>query len=102
MSFTMPTTAQWLDTLKCHKGYDTDAEAAAYLDVSKQAVSLWRSSKHQFGTRDAWRVGLALGVNPLFVIACANYHAAKTPKAQARWRLLAAPIEPKSPQRPDE
>ena len=102
MSFTMPNSSQWLDTLKRHKAFDTDAEVAAFLDVSKQAVSFWRAGKHQLGTKDAWHVGLALGVNPLFIIACANYHAAKSEGARRRWRMLAGPIEPKVPKSVDE
>ncbi|MNI90978.1 hypothetical protein D3C73_1485760 [compost metagenome] len=44
-------------------------------------------------------VGLAIGVNPLFVIVCSQFHAAK-PERRAKWEALARPIEPKTPRKP--
>lgn len=95
MKFEMPNTARWLDVLAQFKGFDTDGEVAAFLDVSKQSVSQWRNGKHQMDTASCWKVGLTLGVHPLFVIACANWHAAK-PEKRKKWELLASPLEPKT------
>lgn len=97
--FHMPTAAEWLDLLKTERGFDTDGECAAFLKVSKQAVSHWRHGKHQMGVSDCMSVGLATGVNPLFIILCSQFHAAQ-PEKRSRWRLLAAPVEPKTPRKP--
>lgn len=93
----LPTGNEWVDTLKEWKGYETDAEVAAFLDCSFQNVSSWRTGRTKLGTLEAVKIGLALGVNPLFVIASTEYHAAKTPAKQRFWRASASPIEPKEP-----
>lgn len=97
--FEMPTAAEWLDMLKTEKGFEEDAECAAFLEVSRQAVSHWRQGRHQMGVSDAVTVGLALGVNPLFVILSNQYHAAK-PEKRGKWVVLATPVEPKKPRKP--
>lgn len=97
--FEMPSASQWMDILRKEKGFDSDAECAAFLNVSKQAVSHWRQEKHQMGVGDCMAVGLAIGVNPIFVIVCSQFHAAK-PERRAKWEALARPIEPKTPRKP--
>lgn len=97
--FEMPTAAEWLDMLKEEKGFVEDAECAAFLGVSRQAVSHWRQNRHQMGVGDAVAVGLATGVNPLFVIMSNQYHAAR-PEKREKWILLATPVEPKTPRKP--
>jgi hypothetical protein len=95
MKFEMPDSAHWLSTLSQFKGFDTDGETAAFLDVSKQRVSQWKHGKHEFDTATAWKLALALGVNPLFVIACGNWHSSP-PEKRKKWELLAMPLEPKT------
>lgn len=95
MKTTYPSTAEWLEILKTEKNYETDAEAAAFLDVSKQSIRQWAKGQHEMDTASAWRLGLGIGVHPLFVIACCGWHKAK-PNKRKRWELLAAPLEPKT------
>lgn len=95
MKFEMPDSARWLSTLAQFKGFDTDGETAAFLDVSKQRVSQWKNGKHQMDTGAAWKLANALGVHPLFVIACAQWHASQ-PEKRRKWELLAMPLEPKT------
>lgn len=89
----MPTASEWLDMVKEEVGLDTDAEAAAYLHRSRQAVSHWRQERFQIGIADAMAIGSALGVNPLFIILCSQYHA--KPESAENWKKLASAVEPK-------
>lgn len=97
--FHMPNAGEWLDLLKQERGLETDAECAAYLKVSKQAVSHWRQGRHQLGVGECISLGIAIGVNPLFIILCSQYLSAK-PEKQKKWRIMASQVEPKVPQKP--
>lgn len=89
--------AEWIDTLKEWKGYETDAEASAFLDRAVQVVSSYRTGRTEMENMVCVQVGRALGVNPLFLIACAEYHRTKDPKKKALWAAAAKVIEPKEP-----
>lgn len=91
--FEMPSSSQWLDMLKEEIGLETDSEVAAYLKRNRQIVSHWRQERNQIGIADAVPVGNALGVNPLFIILCSQYHADKD--KGSKWRTLATAVEPK-------
>lgn len=97
--FKIPNDQEWLDMVKTEIGLETDAEAAAYLKIPKQVISNWRNNRVQIGVGDAMTVGLAIGVNPLFVILSSQYHTAK-PEKREKWRMMASPVEPKTPRKP--
>lgn len=92
----MPSSREWIELLKKEKGYENNNEAAAFLDVPKQSVSQWCTGKNEMDAMSAMKIGLAINVNPLFVIASTNWHKAKGEKRR-KWELMAVPIEPKHP-----
>ena len=96
MKFKIPTTKEWLDILKVELELRTDAELAARLHATKQAMSNWQIEKNQMDTKTAMLLGIALGINPLFVIGCTQYHCAKNDRQRETWKLLLRPLEPKS------
>lgn len=95
----MPTSAEWLDTLKKVKGFETDSEAAAFLEASRQSASQWRSGKHEMDAATAWMLARAIKVDPLFVIASTAWQQA-SPDRRERWEALAATCRRTSPKTP--
>lgn len=93
----IPDSKAWIELLMQEKGYVTDGEAAARLEVLRQSVQQWRAGEAQMDELAAARLGMSLGVNPLFVIASVAYHKAKTPVKKKAWDLIMKPIEPKHP-----
>lgn len=79
---------EWLDRLKLAKGFHADVTLAEFLGVSKQVFSQWRTGKAPLTVDEAWRVALALDVDPLIVIASVQYHSSPNDKQQV-WMDLA-------------
>lgn len=93
----IPDSKAWIELLMTEKGYETDGEAAARLEVLRQSVQQWRAGEAQMDELAAARLGLSIGVNPLFVIGSVAHHKAKTAGKKKAWELIIKPIEPKHP-----
>lgn len=96
-NFDMPSASGWLEALKKAKGFQTDAEVAAYLDVPKQTVSNWKRDAFQMGTLDSLNVAQGVGVNPLFVVICSAFNSTRDIGKKAQLLDHAAPLTPKAP-----
>lgn len=94
--FEIPTTAEWIEMLKKRLELATDGEAAARLHASKQSMSQWTNGVNQMDAGPATMLGLALGINPLFVVISCSYHKTKSEAKRKTLEILMAPIEPKT------
>jgi hypothetical protein len=92
-----PNSGDWIELLMKLKGYETGNEAAAFLDVTRQSISQWRGGDAQMDALTAAKLGLAVGANPLYVIASTSWHNAKTEAKKKGWEIMMGPIEPKHP-----
>jgi transcriptional regulator with XRE-family HTH domain len=81
-------TPQYLDAVKRHLGIESDYALAKRLGFSQSAMSSYRTGRRVFDDDAALTVALALGVNPLQVIAAANAERSKTDEQKARWTGL--------------
>jgi hypothetical protein len=82
----MKTTLQYLDELKRAAGVDSDYAASKLLRVTTGGVSRWRTGSKTFDPTIAVKVANILGVNPLEVIAAAQYERASDDETKALWR----------------
>lgn len=90
----IPNSLYWLEEFKRVMKIESDKEVADFLGVSKQAVSHWRTGKHQLGQMEAIEIGACIGVNPLYVGATSAFHASPKPEKQAAWLAVLTRIEP--------
>ena len=81
----MKTTVEWLAVCKQKFGVESDYALAKRLGVSSQTISSYRTGRSRFDDDMALTVAVALGIDPLQVIASANAERAKTPEQKARW-----------------
>jgi hypothetical protein len=81
-------TQQYLDAVKKHLDLSSDYALAKRLGFSLSATSSYRTGRRVFDDDAALTVALALGIDPICVIAAANAERAKTPEQKARWTAL--------------
>lgn len=92
----IPTAAQWLDMMKWEIKVNSDSDVARVLNVHRQSLCHWRQNKHQIGVEDAFYVGKALKINPLYILFCGKYHKADDIEKD-KWKKMLAEIEPQYP-----
>jgi hypothetical protein len=82
----MKTTLQYLDELKRAAGVESDYAVAKVLRITASAISRWRTLNITFDTQVATKVARILSIDPLEVIAAAQYERAKTDEKKAFWK----------------
>jgi transcriptional regulator with XRE-family HTH domain len=82
----MKTTLQYLDEIKRAAGVESDYAVAKLLRITNSAVSRWRLHNITFDTKVACKVARILNVDPLEVIAAAQYERSKDDDSRAFWR----------------
>jgi transcriptional regulator with XRE-family HTH domain len=81
----MKTTLHYLDEIKRAAGVESDYAVAKLLRITASAISRWRLHKITFDTQVATKVARILNIEPLEVIAAAQYERAKDPDNRAFW-----------------
>jgi len=65
-------TVEFLDRVKAEYLLDSDYQLAHKLDISKQAISKFRTGRHFFGNVAAVKVAELLDLLPMYVLACSH------------------------------
>jgi transcriptional regulator with XRE-family HTH domain len=84
----MKSTLQYLDELRAKLDLPSDYAVANLLGVTRAAVSKWRQGRTTFDDLTACRVADALGVDPMEIIAAANFERADNERARAVWQTM--------------
>lgn len=84
----MRTTIDFLDAVKAKLDLPSDYAAAKVLGVTRAAISSYRVGRSHFDADIASRVAAILDIDPLEVIASAEYERARTESAKAIWAGL--------------
>jgi hypothetical protein len=82
----MKTTLQYLDELKRAAGVESDYAVAKLLRITNSAVSRWRTLNITFDTKVATKVARILNVDPMEIIAAAQFERSKDDESRAFWR----------------
>lgn len=86
----METTQQLYERAKVASGCATDYQFHKRFGVLTQTVSRWSHGKSSFDDDSAGLIAGILGVEPGYVMACANAERAKSAKSRASWARVAA------------
>lgn len=94
----MKSTIEYLDAAKAALGIESDYEMAAWLEVSRQAVSHWRYGRAKIDTYCAIRLAAALNRDPIEVIAATEFEKEKNSKRREFWASLYQSVKGKADQ----
>ncbi|KVA74089.1 hypothetical protein WM36_17230 [Burkholderia ubonensis] len=81
----MKTTSEWLDAVKARLDLPSDYALAKALDVSRQAISLWRNGHQPLPDEACLKVAEMLDVNPFEVMATVKLERIKDEERRAVW-----------------
>lgn len=84
----MKTTIDYLDELRIKLRIPSDYAAAKALGCSRSAVSKYRNGAGSFDDATAIKVAELIGIEPLEVIAAANFERSKDEHAQNVWATI--------------
>ncbi|WAL84970.1 helix-turn-helix domain-containing protein [Pandoraea sp. XJJ-1] len=84
----MKTTVDFLDAVKIRRDLPSDYALAKLLCIRPSAISNYRAGRSHFDEEIAVRVAEILEIDPMEVIASANYERAKTDTGRALWAGL--------------
>lgn len=78
---------EWIDRLKVAKGLPSDYAAAKVLDVTRAAISNYRSRSSTLDDETAYKLANAMEINPLLVLADQVAERVKDDTVQSVWRV---------------
>ena len=81
--------AEWIDHVKTVKGWETDYRVAKELDITRQAVSMYRGKPMTMDEDTATKVAITLGVDPAAIVIDQAAERSKSPAVQASLRRMA-------------
>ncbi len=79
----------FLDAVRDRHGLDSDNKLAAFLDINRGRVSLYRTGARTLAPVDCHKVARALDARPEYVLACVQAERAKRSEDRAAWNRLA-------------
>ena len=81
----MKTAIEFLDEIKARNNGLSDYAIAKRLGVTRSCISFYRTGRSCFDDETAEKVAEELGVNPVYVMACAHAERAKVPSIKSHW-----------------
>lgn len=84
----MKTTVQYLNEAKERLGITSDNALAKHLKIARSAISQYQHGHRIIDDYAAVRIAEILGINPMDVIATANYEREKAPERKDFWRKM--------------
>ena len=85
----LSTTVEFLDALRARLDIKSDYALRLSLDVTKAAVSDYRTGKSHFSDEVALRVAALLDLDPGYVLACIHAERTKRPLVRDAWEKVA-------------
>lgn len=82
-------TTELLDAVKAALDLPSDYALAHTLGVSRQRVSMWRTSREGLGDEMALKVAGLLEIDPGYVLACLAAERARRPAVRRVWEKVA-------------
>lgn len=80
--------ADWIDRAKQAQGWESDYRAAKGLQLSRQAISEYRSRSATMDDDVSLRVAQACGVDPAVILADQAMERARTDSARSAWAAV--------------
>lgn len=77
--------AQWIDRVKIARGWESDYRVAKELNLTRQAISGYRSKPMTLDEDTSVKVAIALGTNPAIVLADQAMERTKNDQARGAW-----------------
>lgn len=77
-----------LDAAKTSLNVESDNQLANALDVTRQAISLWRGGRTP-DAEGAIKLAQASGANPLEILAACEFERSRAPNKKAFWASVA-------------
>lgn len=78
--------AVWIDRVKSSKGWESDYRTAKELGCKPHTISMYRSNETLMDETIALKVALALGVEPIVILADQAMERAKSEPAKKAWK----------------
>jgi hypothetical protein len=78
--------AVWIDRVKSAKGWESDYRVAKELGTSRAVVSSYRAKTPTMDEEMAFKVALALDVDPVVILADQAMERAKSEPAKKAWK----------------
>jgi len=81
----MKTTVEYIDAAKKALNIESDYKFCQWLGMPRQAANNWRKGKNGIDDYVAVRIAEALGIEPMEIIAAANYEREKGEERKTWW-----------------